>query len=90
MADSIRIPISKGEFAQVNNGEAYGSIYHISGGDVVYLQAANLPVVYDENAAIIGRSSAGELLPPYSGLGSSNLYAYALTGDAEIGVAPGE
>lgn len=90
MADSIRLPVPNNTFVQVNSGETFGSIYHISGGDVVYLQASVPPIDYDNTIAVAARSSAGDLLPPYSGLGASNLYAYALNGDAEIGVAPGE
>lgn len=90
MADSIRKPVPSNTWVKVNGTETFGTIYHISGGPVVYVQSATIPTVYDDAVAVIGKSKAGELMPPYTGLGTTGLYAYALSGDAVLGIAPGE
>jgi len=88
MASSRRLEIPNGTFAQVSLGEDFGSIYHISGGNVAYVQANALPTTYDNTTAVSGTTSAGSSPMPYGGLGDSNLYAYALSGDAVLGIAP--
>ena len=90
MADSIRLQVPKKTFVKVNGTEKFGSIYHISGGDVAYVQASSTPASFNETTATIMTSRMGQLLPPYNGLGTSNLYAYALNESAVLGVAPGE
>lgn len=85
---STKVLLTRGEWKAITTTDKEGSIFHNSGGNVAYLEADTLPVGFDEDTPISGRTQLGDERQYYGIASTDLLYAYAVDSDASLTVTP--
>lgn len=76
-------------WTQITTTDKEGSIYHVSGGNVSYIEAAEAPEVYDpKTAPITMRTVLDDSFTYYRVAADNFIFAYAPIEAASITVTP--